>query len=119
METEQATQTAHDHGDHTAENCPFENIPADRVFFELKLYLDKDHRPGGATSYNGKLLKELDVSKMTAAECRVLADMISQNAQQIIFKVGAGAEMMAMMLGLSEEENSGDKDGSNANSASV
>lgn len=70
----------------------FDSIPNERVFFQVKMYLDKDGEPMGATIYHGDRLKALAVDELTAQQCRAIAKMVTKKSQEAIFVAGVAAE---------------------------
>jgi hypothetical protein len=102
------TQTPHDRGDHTAEECPLLNVPQERVFLEVKFFLDQDNRPMGGLQYHGGRLKALKVSKALGLECRLLSELVDVASRQAISEAGMTAHLAGIFIG--EEDESGDKD---------
>src|SRR5687767_9066525 len=106
------TQTPHDHDDHTAEECPLLNVSQERVFLEVKFYLDQDNRPMGGLQYHGDRLKALGVPIRLGMECRLLSDLVGMASRQAIAEAGMATELLGVITG--KEGDSGNKDDSTA-----
>jgi hypothetical protein len=94
----------------TGEQCDrdFEDVPQDRVFFEMKLFLDLGGNPMGKTIYRGDALKNVGVDKITAKECYEVANLTSRAAQKAINLAGMLAQTVRELMGIFGEEDKGD-----------
>lgn len=95
--------------------CIWEQIPPERTFCEMKLYLDAEDRPTGAVEFYGDRLKALNADRLLAMECQMIYEMAQRAAQRAIFRAGMVAQVGASLAELSGElgfEEESEHDGS-------
>jgi hypothetical protein len=87
-----------------------DEIPADRVFYTLRLYLNESNEVAGEGAYDGPALKALGVDRLKAIECVATARAINERAQQAIHQVGLNVDLLGGLLNLGDEGTDNEKD---------
>jgi len=99
------------------ETPAFDDIPSERVFAEIKLYLDGDDRPMGQLQYLGDNLKALDVDKAIAEECRLVTELLGKQAQRAIDRAGSVFSVLQVLKDIFDDgEDEKDDDNSDQSS---
>lgn len=87
----------------------FNNIPPERVFYTLKLYLNDEGDIVGDCAYDGPALMEMGASQEKARECDAVAQLTTRGAKRAVSTVAQmlGVERMLQSLlgGINEQNN--------------
>lgn len=119
-ENGQVQEPAQDDGPNSADE-----IPKDRVFCTVYLYLTEDNEIAGGVDYKGTVLEQLKAAPLLGGECLVAAKLMGRYARQAIDQAAREAELMAKLIdvfNLTEEDleqSDDDSDGEQAGAASA
>lgn len=78
----------------------FEAIPTERVFCQMKLYLDDEGDITGVFAYHGNRLKALRVSELKGQTCSQVTNAIHRYTQQAIYGANEVIEVGQMLKDL-------------------
>lgn len=77
-----------------------DEIPQDRVFCMVYLYLNEDNQIAGGVDYKGNVLAQLEVPEELGIECLAAARLMSRYTREALDQAGAQATLLNKLKGL-------------------